>query len=289
MSFSKAVDSDTLRSIEERVRELCERDRMLKEANCTKVFCPIHGIVVAQSVPGVPAEETPCPICERERKEQEARRASVIAKPNAVTKKFREYVGAFLERGVSTQTFDSFVATTQNQKHVKNGCKRFSSRLLDRMLESKSKAMIGVILFGGYGRGKSHLASAIKNDLEAHGVKPIYVSASTLFMLLRPESGLNPVRLMTMLARLPVLIVDEIGRTSCSDFERNTLVEILDARRAEGLPTVFVTNLSGNAYEDALGLAVSSRTQATFFPFHCDWTDFRRNQSLKDANVNDVF
>ena len=145
-------------------------------------------------------------------------------------------------------------------------CRRFADRFTERVRSGGPKACIGIFMYGGFGSGKTHLASAICNRLRDEGYSPTYINAGYLFDLMRASSGINPIALMQKLSWQALVVVDEIGRSSNTEFERSKFVELFDRRRRLGLPTIFITNLGMNAFADVLGGVLVSRTTEKQYP-----------------------
>jgi DNA replication protein DnaC len=88
-----------------------------------------------------------------------------------------------------------------------------------------------VILVGATGTGKSFLACALAHQACRKGFRAGYRRASRLFheLALARADG-TYVRLLTKLARLDVLVVDDWGLAPVQDAERRDLLEILEDR-----------------------------------------------------------
>jgi DNA replication protein DnaC len=88
-----------------------------------------------------------------------------------------------------------------------------------------------VILVGATGTGKSFLACALAHQACRKGYRAAYRRASRLFheLALARADG-SYVRLLTKLARLDVLLIDDWGLAPVQDAERRDLLEILEDR-----------------------------------------------------------
>lgn len=108
-----------------------------------------------------------------------------------------------------------------------------------------------LVLHGTPGTGKSHLCAAIVNHLQAQARPVIFVTmpqlAASLKRLFDEEiaaaEGETYYQRKDVYARAPVLIVDDIGAGTWSDFDARVLFDILDPRYTNKLPTVLVSNL----------------------------------------------
>jgi len=88
-----------------------------------------------------------------------------------------------------------------------------------------------VILVGATGVGKSFIACALAHQACRKGYRAGYRRASRLFheLALARADG-TYIRLLTKLARLDVLVVDDWGLAPVQDQERRDLLEILEDR-----------------------------------------------------------
>ena len=188
------------------------------------------------------------------------------------------------------RSFDAYKATCPEAKRVHMLCRRFAEGLTDRVISKpKEKSRLGIILCGKTGTGKTHRASSIYHSLRAEGISPVYMRASNFFALFRGIPGPNEVRMITQFGKISCLMLDEIGRSALSPFEANKLLEVLDARARNGLPTVLVTNLRMEDMKPAFGDAVASRMTQLFFPLRCTWADYRETQSALNFKPEEVF
>src|SRR5207237_8038611 len=88
-----------------------------------------------------------------------------------------------------------------------------------------------VILVGATGVGKSFVACALAHQACRRGYRALYRRASRLFheLLLARADG-TYVRVLTKLARIDVLVIDDWGLAPVQEQERRDLLEILEDR-----------------------------------------------------------
>ncbi len=103
-----------------------------------------------------------------------------------------------------------------------------------------------LILKGGYGCGKTHLAAAIANYRIAHGHPALFVVVPDLLDHLRatfsPESPVSYDERFEQVRTAPLLILDDLGAQSTTPWAREKLYQILNYRYNARLPTVITTN-----------------------------------------------
>ncbi len=107
----------------------------------------------------------------------------------------------------------------------------------------------GLILYGGVGRGKTHLLVAMLRVLIMdHGVEARFVEFSHLLSLLKEgyDAGTGEATTLMPLVRVPVLAIDELGKGRGSDWELG-IIDQLVSHRYNALGTVLAsTNYEPN-------------------------------------------
>ncbi|PWK10193.1 AFG1/ZapE family ATPase [Tumebacillus permanentifrigoris] len=117
-------------------------------------------------------------------------------------------------------------------------------------LNGQSKS--GLYLWGPPGIAKTHLMLAVMNRLNERGTLAVYVRADRMIDQLRDAIRFNgdvdavQERYMTA----PVLGIDEFAQERLTDYGLESMIKILNARAATGLPTWFTSNFRPDmAYE----------------------------------------
>ncbi|MEW5738099.1 MAG: ATP-binding protein [Myxococcota bacterium] len=105
----------------------------------------------------------------------------------------------------------------------------------------------GYVLAGPVGTGKTHLLSATLKHLTLElGVDCAYVEVSLLYAQIRRgfQDGKSGGEIIQPLSRVEVLAIDELGKGRGSQFELETLDELIARRYNSGKVTLFATNYS---------------------------------------------
>lgn len=284
-------------SVDEIAKAFKERKRREQEAYkalpTVTIECSIHGTQVLKVQPGTNPESYECPFCVQER----VRRDGILSNYRQNKFELTKLIGDPLSPMCDEQTFENYRITETDdavkakaQRKAYVACKRFADGFAERLFSGqKDKSRVGILMHGDFGNGKSHLASAICNVVKTQGFEPIYLRSITLFNTYKGVSGAIANAIAKHLAHVPLLVIDELGRSTGSDFECNQLIELIDARSQLGHPTILITNLDGQGYKDLLGGAVASRTQTIFYPLQFKWADFRKKQKISDLNPDEVF
>ncbi len=104
-----------------------------------------------------------------------------------------------------------------------------------------------LLLQGGYGAGKTHLAAAIANFSVSLGIPTLFITVPDLLDSLRfayqnPESTFE--ERFEAIRRAPLLILDDFGTQNATGWAQEKLFQILNYRYINQLPLVVTTNLS---------------------------------------------
>ena len=139
--------------------------------------------------------------------------------------------------------FDSFMPeglgmTPQKQRNLKMA--------YDRVLAYAQDPQGWLVLKGGYGCGKTHLAAAVANYRLALGHTALFVSTPDLLDHLRASFGPNAVtsydKRFEQIRNTPLLILDDLGSQSNSEWAQEKLYQIFNYRYNAHLPTIITTN-----------------------------------------------
>lgn len=103
-----------------------------------------------------------------------------------------------------------------------------------------------LLLKGGYGCGKTHLAAAIANDRLARGAPVLFIAVPDLLDHLRatfaPTSRVTYDERFETVRTTPFLILDDLGAQSPTAWAQEKLFQLLNHRYNAQLPTVITTN-----------------------------------------------
>ena len=144
---------------------------------------------------------------------------------------------------LSRMTFQSFKPegvglNTQKRENLR--------RAYERAKHFAQESVGWLILKGGYGCGKTHLAAAISNYRIANGQPVLFVVVPDLLDHLRatyaPTSQVSFDKRFEEVRAAPLLILDDLGTQSATPWAQEKLYQILNYRYNARLPTVITTN-----------------------------------------------
>jgi DNA replication protein DnaC len=103
-----------------------------------------------------------------------------------------------------------------------------------------------LVLLGGYGCGKTHLAAAIANEQLARGHAVLFVVVPDLLDHLRstfsPHSAITYDRRFDNVRNAALLVLDDLGTQTSTEWAREKLFQIFNHRYNLRLPTVVTSN-----------------------------------------------
>ena len=191
-----------------------------------------------------------CPVCEAERMAEEEREESLKAE----RRRRQDLMGRGVEPEFFAATFASYHPETESEREALQGARDLDEGRIEKLL-----------LLGDYGTGKTHLADVLV--MRSGGIRV------TMFEIgARIRAGYNEGRSdldeLDRLLSYPLIVIDEIGRTKCSDAERNWMSYLVDKAHVRGIRMVFVSNFmpasegrraGAKTFEDCLPDDVISR------------------------------
>lgn len=193
--------------------------------------CPIHGEVPCDvAVLNGSPTSTYCPICGREeekrQKEEEERRREEKQR-EALLESYKEMN---VEREYWDKTIDDYKPMVPEQEKAKAAVKRLIERRRGK-----------VILLGSNGSGKTLLGSCAVKALGGK-IYTMYEISTMIRQAYSPLAKRSELEIVSELAEVPMLFIDELGRTKGSAAELNWLSFILDKRHQRDLPFGLGTN-----------------------------------------------
>ncbi|MCL4499407.1 MAG: ATP-binding protein [Chloroflexi bacterium] len=134
------------------------------------------------------------------------------------------------------KTFDNFDGDVTGAAEAYKAAREFAQNPLNRWL----------VLLGGCGCGKTHLAAAIANAAVGQHIPSLFTVVPDLLDHLRatfgPASTIQYDELFEKVRATPLLVLDDLGTENATPWAEEKLYQILNYRYNERLPTVITTN-----------------------------------------------
>ncbi|SFC52830.1 ATP-binding protein [Bacillus sp. UNCCL81] len=138
----------------------------------------------------------------------------------------------------------------------------------------------GLLIWGAYGNGKSHLAAAVTNVLNNKGYIVVFQSVPEL--LERIKSTFNndnketKQQIMKALLECDLLVLDDIGAEKLTDWVQEVMFNIIDGRYRKKLPIFYTSNLKPVELSIQIGPRSYDRLVETSLTIENKATSFRR-------------
>ncbi|WP_395501814.1 ATP-binding protein [Ectopseudomonas mendocina] len=189
-----------------------------------------------------------CPRCHFDAKNSPDESVSQTAK---LVQADRELNQRLLDTGIPPRFRPATLANYRTDRHahqagVLQACLDYAEHFEDGLLAGRS-----MLLLGTMGTGKTHLGCAVLQqvvrDFSRFGVVGRYVSAPGIIRSVKATFGKSELSEDDVYAELcgsDLLVIDEIGVQHGTDFERQVLFEVINARYERSLPTLAISNLN---------------------------------------------
>lgn len=118
----------------------------------------------------------------------------------------------------------------------------------------------GLMLLGGVGTGKTHLAAAIANCFVDRGIITLFGTFSEHLEHIREEFDHGGEReYLAKMKSVPVLVIDDIGKERRTEWSQQILFDVVNSRYEHMLPIILTTNFDADGLGNHVGGAVWSR------------------------------
>jgi len=147
-----------------------------------------------------------------------------------------------------------------------------------------------LLLMGGYGSGKTHLAAAIASEVVAMGIPTLFLTVPDLLDWLRFSYHSDDTTFEERFEEIRgvrFLVLDDLGTQNTTDWAREKLYQIINHRYIYRLPTVLTTNLSLSQIDERISSRLQDRELVV--NIQIDAPDFRNPLSNgKDSPISSL-
>lgn len=174
-----------------------------------------------------------------------------------------------LERARIPQRFlnkrlDNFTARDKNRKKLVQDARRYVTGFtFDHRAHDKPIYPKGLLMTGGVGCGKSHLAVAILREVIFKGYSGLYYNSPDLLRDIRAtfdrNSEITEDDLLEEVTTTDLLVFDDVGAENSTQFVLDRFYLVINERYEACKPVIVTTNLNLEELENRLGERIVSR------------------------------
>lgn len=239
------------------------------EISQVKASCPLHGEYLANEVwlGGQLKEVSECPECFKLNKAQRAIEEEKARKEETEKNRLARIKESRMPLEYQVKDFSTFITETESQRNALAMAKRFVNGW-----EKAKAGGYGLLLLGGCGTGKTHLACAIMLELldKYACLYPRYYKVTEIFSAVRNTyqqgATTNEEETIKFFSSIQLLVIDEVGVQKGSEAEKRILFSILDNRVTSNKPTILMSNLGPKALAELLGDRLYDRVRSKCVP-----------------------
>lgn len=251
--------------------------------------CDTHGAYTAKTIrfDGRPVITLGCPTCSAARKaEAEAEKAEQDRRNEQAGKRQRiEYLlgRCGIPPRFADKSFDNYTPANPAARVALTAARKYAEAF-----DSQSRQGRSLVLAGGPGTGKTHLAAAIGQHVirEFQGAVLFGTVSQALRRIkdtYRKDSEQTESDVLQTMTDCDLLILDEIGAQIGSEHEKQLMFEILNERYQGMRSTILISNLNATELETFLGHRVMDRYRECGVVLAFDWASHRGTKPNQPA------
>jgi DNA replication protein DnaC len=134
-------------------------------------------------------------------------------------------------------------------------------------------------LIGNRGCGKTQLAVEAIRTITAKGKRARYCTATEFFIEIKAAystQNRSEKDVLNEFTRPALVVIDEVGQRSESEWENRLLFELLNRRYNALKDTILVSNQGADEFTKSLGPSLISRMIETGGLIECQWSSYRK-------------
>jgi DNA replication protein DnaC len=174
------------------------------------------------------------------------------------------------------KSLDDYKATTEGQRIALAICRSYADSWAEQYRKGGS-----LVMTGGPGTGKTHLACAIGNAImPEHMASVVFGAVSKIIRSVRSTYGGKGSETEAVNALLlpDLLIMDEIGAEGGSDHDTKLVFEVINTRYENLRPMILISNLNADDLQKYLGQRAMDRFNECGTVLAFDWASHRGQQ-----------
>lgn len=194
-------------------------------------------------------------------------------------KKIKKYYGTdFITEQFKNQILDNFIVNETN-KHMKYVAQKF--------IQKFKNTETGIIFVGKNGTGKTHIATAIANELRKENIPIIFGTLTDLVEKYNKSyKEHTEIELTKLYTKVDLLIIDDLGVENMNDWMLSKLFVIVNERMKNELPIIITTNYELEQLKQRLSIpnkickttdSIISRLYQMCYRVECKGNDYRMN------------
>ncbi len=208
-----------------------------------------------------------CPVCRK----QSVMEVSLLETKDMTVKQLIDKIG--IPERFSEVTVSGFIVADINEAAM-----RMKTLARHSVASFVKGDILSLVLIGKTGTGKSHLIIASLKALARDGMTALYCTEKVIYREIH-ESFLGRKNLMTesqiikKYSEVDVLGIDELGRSSWTDHEAQTLYEIIDNRYMNNKKTIVGGNMTLEDLRNKFDTSIIRKLEAQIVV--CNWDEYR--------------
>lgn len=233
--------------------------------------CEKHGAYESRNI--IARIWSQCPACTEEERAAKTALEALEARRHAEALERKRLGRAAVPERFHGRSFDTFIADTPEKRRCLSIVRDYSDNFPANLRKG-----LGLILSGLPGTGKSHLAGAVlQAQMASHEV--LYVTCMDVIRMVREtwrrDSEKSERAVLSYLAGLDLLVIDEMGMQYGTEGEQTILFDVLDGRYRSLKPVILLTNQNAEGMKAYVGERTFDRLRESCRWLQFDWDSYR--------------